>query len=151
MRALFPIKLSLPSRIAVWALAALLLGGIFGPICCHAYWNDRLFAAADSGDDAQILALIDRGAEVDAQNIYGDTPLMYAARNGRIRTARLLITCGADVNARDKFGVTASRWADNHKYEYRVLSQEEGGKVRADVRSNYRETLALLKSSGARL
>ena len=41
----------------------------------------------------------------------GRTPLMYAAAAGRPQTLRLLLSSGADVNARDCRGCTALMWA----------------------------------------
>ena len=41
----------------------------------------------------------------------GDTPLMFAARSGDLASARLLVAAGADVNAADAWGVSATSLA----------------------------------------
>jgi ankyrin repeat protein len=46
-----------------------------------------------------LLALLDSGADVNARNDAGYTPLLCAARNGEGEAVRLLLERGADVNA----------------------------------------------------
>ncbi len=65
--------------------------------------NDQLFTAAQAGNTATIEALIAKGADVNAQNNYGETPL-FNAKNKEI--AELLIAKGADVNSRTIIGWT---------------------------------------------
>ncbi len=51
--------------------------------------------------------LIANGADVNARNSYGTTPLFVAARKGDTAIAGLLVSNGADVNAKDSGGATA--------------------------------------------
>ena len=44
--------------------------------------------------------LLDRGANPNAINNFGKTPLMYAAQYNQILSAKLLLRAGADINAR---------------------------------------------------
>ena len=54
-----------------------------------------------------ITTLINAGADVNARNKYGSTPLMYASgANQNPDVITTLINAGADVNARDKDGWT---------------------------------------------
>ena len=46
-------------------------------------------------------------ADFNAQNGGGVTALIWAARNGYTKIARLLIADGADVNAISRYGYTA--------------------------------------------
>ena len=62
-------------------------------------WGYELMLAAEAGDSTRIIELLDSGAYVDATNIYGVTPLMYACENDHYLTAKILILNGADVNA----------------------------------------------------
>ena len=89
--------------------------------------NNELFAAVESGNTAEVLALIDRGADINANNPEGIPPLgiaaqhnhpeiiallvgmhaigrsaglYYAAEHGNEAMASLLITAGADINVR---------------------------------------------------
>jgi ankyrin repeat protein len=45
--------------------------------------------------------LIERGADVTAQNNDGSTPLNPATRKGQVDAARLFIECGVDVTAQN--------------------------------------------------
>ena len=63
-----------------------------------------------------VRMLIDRGADVSAQNKFGSTALHLASRDGDIELARILIDRGADMSAQDKFRSTALHLAcrDGH-------------------------------------
>lgn len=66
---------------------------------------------------------------INKQNEYGYTALMYASYFNNIEIAKLLLDKGADVNVRDKYGDTALTWA---------------------IRNNNIELAKLLKQYGAR-
>ncbi|MFM2121427.1 MAG: hypothetical protein RL722_2895 [Pseudomonadota bacterium] len=68
--------------------------------------NDELLRAieADDADTVQALATPERIAASDAE---GRTPLMLAARHGRLAAVRALLTAGAAVDARDARDYTA--------------------------------------------
>jgi len=55
--------------------------------------------------------LLRAGCDVNAADINGKTPLMYALRYNRPTAVRLLLLNGADIKARDKQGVTALEMA----------------------------------------
>src|SRR5262249_22750866 len=46
--------------------------------------------------------LLEKGAEVDARDKLGITPLMWAVNRGNLPLIRFLIDAGADVNAKDR-------------------------------------------------
>ena len=60
-----------------------------------------LIAAATHGDVAAVQALLAQGAEVDAKDDGGMTPLMWASEEGHLDVVQVLITKGADVNAKE--------------------------------------------------
>jgi bla regulator protein BlaR1 len=57
-----------------------------------------LVDAADAGDLADVRALLDQGARVDAVVDGDGSPLICAAREGHLAIVRLLLERGADVN-----------------------------------------------------
>ena len=65
-----------------------------------------LHEATRDGDLAQVRALIDAGADLDAQGDNGETPLITAITGGHVLVTSLLIDRGADIQARNKGGFT---------------------------------------------
>lgn len=85
----------------------------------------------------QVSALLAGGAKVNVSDEDGDTPLINAAAMGDIEVIQLLLTAGADINAKNKRGLTAL------------------GKALENQRINPRdkiwpETIKFLRSKGAR-
>jgi ankyrin repeat protein len=74
--------------------------------------NEQLYEAARRGDAAEVRAVLDRGADVNAKFRYGATALFKAAERGHTEVVKLLIERGADVTVKDTFyGATAMTWA----------------------------------------
>lgn len=70
----------------------------------------ELHQAAYQGQDDQVRALLDSGADVHVKDKYGETPLHKAARNVHESTAAILLEYGADANEADVFGLTPLHW-----------------------------------------
>jgi len=69
-----------------------------------------LFYAADGVDHHVLQSILDRGANANSRSNFsnkGETALMWAAAEGRLRCVEALIQAGADVNARSNAGVGA--------------------------------------------
>ena len=64
----------------------------------NAKWQS--FTAAD------MQAMIDAGADVNARDKYSNTPLHQAAGRGKAKVIPILVKAGADVHAKDKYGET---------------------------------------------
>jgi len=80
-----------------------------------------------AGDVAKVLA---QGARVNAKDKEGNTALIYAAENGHVAVAQLLIDKGAKVDAKGKRGETALMWATfSNRLETAKLLIEKGADV----------------------
>ncbi|MHB8425431.1 MAG: ankyrin repeat domain-containing protein, partial [Gammaproteobacteria bacterium] len=85
----------------VW-LIPMLAGFWVQPVWAH----NALMQAVETGNMAQVTALIADGANVNAKSTKGATPLFAAAITGYKGITALLIAHGADVNAKASNGVT---------------------------------------------
>jgi len=80
-----------------------------------------------------VRLLLDQGLDVNEADSDGFTPLMAAAYQGDVATARLLVEAGADLHARGKFGLvikalTAFEWAKRERKKAVVdLLTQAGG------------------------
>jgi ankyrin repeat protein len=92
---------------------------------------DRILVSAagdaESPDDLlAVSSLLDQGADVDARNSAGQTPLLAAAQNGHVKAMEILLSRGADVDAQDDRGRTAlmvAAGADDVKMVKLLLSK----------------------------
>ena len=65
------------------------------------------FEACQNGDMEKIKFLIEKGADIEAKNNYGNTPLILTSRYGHIEVVKFLIEKGADIEAKDNYGETS--------------------------------------------
>ncbi len=87
---------------------------------------EPLHEATRDGDLEQVRALIDAGADLDAQRDNGETPLITAIIGGHVLVASLLIDRGADIQARNKGGFTplhAAAYANAIEIAEKLLSR----------------------------
>jgi ankyrin repeat protein len=68
--------------------------------------DEELLQAADKGDHIQVQALLEKGADVNASNSNGFTPLYLAVMKGHREVVALLLEKGAAVNAASTEGFT---------------------------------------------
>eukprot|EP00871_Galdieria_phlegrea_P006059 jgi/Galph1/940/GphlegSOOS_G5668.1 len=70
-----------------------------------------LHCAASKNQPDICKMLLERGAEVNAVDIYGYSPLIRVAQRGNDSCLEVLMSCGAEVNQRDSEGNTALHMA----------------------------------------
>jgi len=87
-----------------------------------------------SGNIEAVKQHLNDGAEVNAKNSDGRTPLHLAAFGGHKEIVELLIAKGGDVNARDFLGMTPLNMAAGHK-ETAELLRKHGGKTAKELRA----------------
>jgi ankyrin repeat protein len=78
--------------------------------------NEELLEASKKGDVEKVRKLLKKGADVNAKNFLGYTPLHYGAANGHIEVVKLLLEHGADPNIKNNEGKTAIDLARKEGY-----------------------------------
>jgi ankyrin repeat protein len=146
------------TRITLTALLTLALAGLTAAQDPKQALNEQLYEAARKGDVAEVKAVLDRGADVNAKFRYGATALFKAAERGHTEVVKLLIERGADVNVKDTFyGATAMTWALNKEHTgviRAILAQsaEEAGDVLlTGVRGGNAELVTVALEAGGKL
>jgi ankyrin repeat protein len=146
------------TRTALLALLALALAAPAAAQDAKQALNEQLYEAARKGDAAEVKALLDKGADVNAKFRYGATALFKAAERGNTEVVKLLIERGADVNVKDTFyGATAISWAmqKGHTGVVRAIlakSTEEAGDVLlTGVGSGNAEMVSAALESGGKI
>lgn len=85
----------------------LLLPLVLLTACTQPRVQDSLQAAVKRNDTAAVQQLLERGAEVDAMDADGLTPLMLACMNLQEENIRLLVQAGANPDAKNPRGTSA--------------------------------------------
>lgn len=80
-----------------------------------------------------ILQLLEKGADIDAQDRYGRTPLMTSENMNNLEAAEILLKRGANPNLGDINGVTALRMARNSRHPDMIRLLKEHGATRLFV------------------
>uniref|UniRef100_A0A3B4UM84 KN motif and ankyrin repeat domains 4 n=1 Tax=Seriola dumerili TaxID=41447 RepID=A0A3B4UM84_SERDU len=105
--------------------------------------------AADSPDDLEVAQQLLRLGDVNARSRQaGQTALMLAVSHGRVAMVKLLLSCGADVNAQDREGSTALMCASEHGHTHIARLLLETGRCDSGLRDKNNQT-ALSVAEGA--
>lgn len=75
--------------------------------------NEELCKAAEKGNVGDAQKLISQGANVNAIT-FGNTPLHYAAKNGKTDAVKFLVKHGAKMDERNVDGMTPLHLAAQH-------------------------------------
>jgi ankyrin repeat protein len=82
--------------------AVCVLVGLAAAAAAH---GATLLEAVQSGDVAQVRAALAQGADANARDVDGATPLLYAAHLANAEIVRALLAAHADPNAANRYGV----------------------------------------------
>jgi len=69
-------------------------------------WDVELFVAARNGDLIKVKTALEKGANPNAKDDNGWTPLYRAAHKGHVDVVRVLLERGANPNAKNNIGGT---------------------------------------------
>ena len=118
-------------------------------------------AASWGNSTAKVEALIDEGADPNARDTSGLTPLLVAALNGRTKNVRVLVASGADVEAEGAsmrpLAAAASRgWAETVQALIDAGADLEGGSIFgtplvAAAGRGHEEAVKVLMKAGAKV
>ena len=72
--------------------------------------DKMLLEGCESGDYNKVRLALNFGADLEAKDKRGWTPLHEASANDRVEVAKLLLERGADVNAKDSRGGLLCMW-----------------------------------------
>ena len=86
--------------------------------------------AASVGSREIAELLIAGGADVNARETGGATPLHQATYGDHVEVAALLITCGANVNAQDDGGYTPSDYSFGQTADLLIIN---GGRTKDEL------------------
>lgn len=123
--------------------------------------SSSLIVAADSGMDSIIKNLIDKGANVNFQNIHGAAAITYAAAKGDTQIAKFLIENKANVNLLDNEDTSPLAYAAKvgkteiisllleHKAEVNLLNKYGNIPLMYAAQGGYDKAVNLLCSQGA--
>ena len=101
--------------------------------------NTPLHLALRNGHTEAAMAMIDKGADVNAGDKNGDTPFHLALKEGHTETAMAMIDKGADVNASDNDGNTPLHVAlRNGQTETAMAMIDKGADIY--IKNNRQET-----------
>ena len=87
----------------------------------------KLWEACREGDLERVRQLIQDGQDVNRGDRNGDTPLIYAAVNGRDQVVQELIRAGADVNVKSDYKRTALHRASSWGHSSVIKTLAEAG------------------------
>ena len=76
-----------------------------------------LICAVNKGNEFAMRELIQRRVDVKGKNVYQDCALSTAARNGYLRTVKILVGEGADIDSRNDNNVTPLLEACNNGHD----------------------------------
>ena len=96
--------------------------------------NLDLIIATQLGNTSTILELLDKGADLEAKNEYGETALMVAVKSNNQELVKILLDKGANVYTKNLMGHTPLMIAfliGNEEIIKSILDIYSGAEVRA--------------------
>ncbi|KAI7969504.1 hypothetical protein EIK77_005134 [Talaromyces pinophilus] len=99
--------------------------------------SSALLWAAEYKQTKTAQKLVWEHACIQTRNSHDETPLFIAARNGDEEMIELLLQCGADLESKNNFGITALSYATRHGAPVKFLLEKGADPL---ARDNYGRT-----------
>ncbi|KAL4882444.1 hypothetical protein BJY04DRAFT_207002 [Aspergillus karnatakaensis] len=93
-------------------------------------------AASRNGDQEAVELLLRKGADVDARNNNGWTPLLWAVDKNFLEVVQILLANGADIHAENKDGVSPLGHATQHENDWLTDFLLDGSLARKKASTN---------------
>ena len=112
--------------------------------------NTELIQASRNGRTETVAMLLEKGADMNATDNYGETVLQWASENGHTEIVKMLLEKGADVNAKRNCGNAALSSASYGGYTEIVTMLLEYGAI-VNAEDNHGWTALQLASENGRI
>lgn len=100
------------------------------PCCLLNDVDSKLLTAASQGNNEAVETFLLIGADINAKDAFGKTPLIIATEGGHLDIVKTLLNNDAKINERDKNGWTALRVArDNGNAEAIEILKHHGAMI----------------------
>ena len=131
-------------RILLWSAAVTVLVGVVSLLCLR---DDLLWVSCRDGNKTMASLMLTVGADIEAKNDDGWTPLIKAACNGHEAIVRLLLAKGADPEARPNSQETACDLTEREEIK-KILKEAIARKyIRAGISNNISPDSMLLRAA----
>jgi len=106
---------------------------------------DEIFSIINTGINEQLVDIISKGADINAKDKSGRTPLIYATIDDRLDMMATLIDNGAKLDVQDSVGWCALHYAaqENSLGSCKLLLENNAS---VDIQDNHGNTPLLLAS-----
>ena len=81
--------------------------------------NKDLLSVSVSGDAASVTSLLQQGASVFSEGVFGDSGLQLSAKHGHDDIVKIFLNKGAEVNCRGSNQLTPLMWAALNERSYK--------------------------------
>ena len=112
--------------------------------------NTELIQASRNGRTETVAMLLEKGADMNATDNYGETVLQWASENGHTEIVKMLLEKGADVNAKRNCGNAALSSASYGGYTEIVKMLLKNGAI-VNAEDNHGWTALQLASENGRI
>jgi len=98
IRILIPVFVFISEGISLSQITVIMDTSDYLPLYYNGAIDNNLMVAASKGYDSEIIRLLNKGADIDAETYEGATPLVFAVANNHYSSVQTLLSFNPDVN-----------------------------------------------------